>query len=207
MLCKPVEYGMILLYLDNQIAAFNIILIMYGIINKSIKDLVTTKFGSDKWEEVLKSSGINIEYFLSNEPYDDEITYKLAHAVARVVNITVDDVFLVFGEWWVIKTCNEKYAGLMQSGGNSLREFLINLPLFHNRIMLIYPKLTPPEFKISEVGERSIQLHYFSKRQGLQQFVKGLLQGLSKMYETPAQIDLVASRKNGNDHEIFKVSW
>jgi hypothetical protein len=34
----------------------------------------------------------------------------------------------------------------VNSGGINLKEFLVNLPVFHNRIMLIYPKLTP-EFK------------------------------------------------------------
>jgi hypothetical protein len=29
-----------------------------------------------------------------------------------------------------------KYGGLMEAGGNDLKEFLINLPLFHNRVML-----------------------------------------------------------------------
>jgi len=41
--------------------------------------------------------------------------------------------------------------------------------------MLIYPKLTPPEFKISEVYENRLCLHYFSKRQGLQDFVRELI--------------------------------
>jgi len=75
--------------------------------------------------------------------------------------MTVEEVLIAFGEWWVIKTTSEKYTGLMQSGGNNLKEFLLNLPNFHNRVMLIYPKLTPPEFKVSDETENSIQLHYF----------------------------------------------
>ena len=95
----------------------------------------------------------------------------------------------------------------MEAGGNTLKEFLVNLPLFHNRIMLMYPKLTPPEFKISDVEEKSILVHYFSERKGLQEFVRGLLSGLSKMYETTTEIELLQSRDDGKTHEIFKVSW
>ena len=73
--------------------------------------------------------------------------------------------------------------------------------------MLLYPKLTPPEFKVSDIEENSIHVHYFSKREGLQEFVRGLLQGLAKLYETEANILLVQSRDDGNDHEIFKVNW
>ncbi len=95
----------------------------------------------------------------------------------------------------------------MAAGGNNLKEFLVNLPLFHNRIMLMYPKLTPPEFKVSDLQANSIQVHYHSKREGLQEFVRGLLSGLSKMYEAETKIELIQSRDDGNTHEIFKVSW
>ncbi len=180
---------------------------MYGIVNKAIEDLVKENFGEDKWEMIKEKSGVDIDFFLSNEPYDDDITFKLAIAAAEVMNITVEDVLHAFGEWWVLRTSKEKYGALMASGGNNLREFLVNLPVFHTRVMLIYPKLTPPEFRVSDLEERSIHIHYFSKRQGLREFVRGILQGLGKMYETLTTIELIQAREDGSDHEIFKVSW
>lgn len=180
---------------------------MYGIVNKAIEDLVKENFGEEKWLAIKDRSGIDVDFFISNEPYDDDITYKLAGAVSQEMNMTVGAVLEAFGEWWVLRTSKEKYGGLMEAGGSGLREFLLNLPVFHNRVMLIYPKLTPPEFKISDVAERSISVHYFSKRIGLEDFVRGLLQGLGKMYQTPVTVDLVQSRDQGFDHEIFKVSW
>lgn len=180
---------------------------MYGIVNKSIQDLVVTKFGQQKWEEVLERSGIEEDFFISSEPYDDAITYNLARAISEETSMSLSDVFVAFGEWWVIKTTKEKYGGMLESGGATLKEFLENLPLFHNRVMLIYPKLTPPEFKISNVTNTSLQLHYFSKRDGLQDFVKGLIQGLSIMFKSPVKIEIIASRKEGASHEIFKIDW
>jgi len=180
---------------------------MYGIVNRAIEDLVIANFGEDKWDAVKKRSGVNVDYFVSNVPYDDDITYKLAGAIGEEMEMTVTDVLQALGEWWILKTGKEKYGGLMEAGGHNLREFLVNLPIFHNRIMLIYPKLTPPEFKISDVRDKSINIHYFSKREGLQEFVRGLLSGLGKMYDTPTEIELIQSRNEGSDHEIFKVSW
>jgi hypothetical protein len=180
---------------------------MYGIVNKAIQDLVTENFGAQKWEDILERSGIEEDFFISSEPYDDDITFKLAVAVSEEMNMTVSQVLVAFGEWWVVRTTKEKYGGLMESGGTNLREFLINLPLFHNRVMLIYPKLTPPEFKVSDISENSINLHYFSKREGLQEFVRGLIQGLGIMFTTPVTIDLLQTRDHGDSHEIFKVSW
>lgn len=180
---------------------------MYGIVNKAIQDLITEKFGRDAWNQVKEKSGVDIDFFLSNEPYDDDITYKLAGAASEVLNISVGDVLQAFGEWWILKTGKEKYGGLMKAGGNNLKEFLVNLPSFHNRIMLMYPKLTPPEFKVGNIEENSIDVHYHSKREGLQEFVRGLLTGLSKMYKVDVNIELIQSRDDGDTHEIFKVNW
>lgn len=63
----------------------------------------------------------------------------------------------------IVKTTRDKYSGLMQTGGSNLKQFLINLPVFHNRVMLHYPKLTPPEFKVSHIEETNLCLHYFQK--------------------------------------------
>jgi len=180
---------------------------MYGIVNQAIEDLIKANYGDEKWEKVKERSGVNIDFFISNEPYDDNFTFRLAGAVSEEMNISLDNVLQAFGEWWILKTGKEKYGGLMEAGGNSLQEFLDNLPIFHNRIMLIYPKLTPPEFKVSNREENSIHIHYYSVREGLQEFVRGLLSGLAKMYNTPVEIELLESRMQGNNHEIFKVSW
>jgi len=180
---------------------------MYGIVNKAIEELVTANFGEDKWEAVKLRSGIDVDYFISTEPYDDDLTFQLAQAVSDEMGMTLSAVLIAFGEWWVVKTTKDKYAGLMEAGGDNLKEFLINLPLFHNRVMLIYPKLTPPEFKVSDISDNSINLHYFSKRAGLQDFVRGLIQGLGLMYNTPVKITLLQTRDEGSSHEIFNVNW
>ena len=180
---------------------------MYGIINKAIQELVTDNYGEEKWQKILALSAIEEDFFISNEPYDDDITFKLAQAVSLEMNINIKDVLIAFGEWWVVKTTKDKYGTLMESGGATLKEFLINLPNFHNRVMLIYPKLTPPEFKVSNLSDSSLHLHYISSREGLQEFVRGLIQGLGILFNTPVTIDLIESRDTGSSNEIFKISW
>lgn len=180
---------------------------MYGIINRALEELVTANFGEQKWQAIKKRSGVEEDFFISNEAYDDAVTYKLAGAVSEEMNMPMSDVMIAFGEWWIVRTGKEKYGGLMDISGHSFREFLVNLPAFHNRVMLVYPKLTPPEFKVTEIETNSIHLHYFSKRQGLKDFVVGLLQGLAKTYKTAIEIQLIKSRDAGDDHEVFYVKW
>lgn len=164
-------------------------------------------FGAEKWDLVKVRSGVDVDYFISNEPYDDDITFKLATAVSEEMNMSIDSVLHAFGEWWVLKTGQEKYGGLMKAGGDSLKEFLAHLPLFHNRVMLIYPKLTPPEFRVSNITDNSVEVSYYSKRTGLREFVRGLLLGLGKLYQTKVAVELICSRDEGQDHDTFVVRW
>ena len=129
---------------------------MYGIINKAIEELVKSNFGDEKWDVILEKSGIEQNYFISSEPYDDDITFRLAKTISEEMDISLESVLVTFGEWWIIKTTKDKYSGLMETGGNNLKDFLINLPLLHNRVMLLFPKLTPPEFKISDIEQNSL---------------------------------------------------
>ena len=57
---------------------------MYGIINKAIEDLVKANFGEEQWDIILKNSVVEFDFFISNEAYDDDITYKIEIGRAHV---------------------------------------------------------------------------------------------------------------------------
>jgi hypothetical protein len=180
---------------------------MYGIVNQAIQGLVTENFGAEAWKKIREKSLLTEENFLSNQIYDDSITYQLATAASEILELPLSTILIAFGEYWILKTGKEKYGSLMKAGGNNFREFLVNLPNFHSRVMLMYPKITPPEFKVTDETEHSLQLHYFSIREGLKHFMYGLIQGLAKLYQTEVQIEIICDREMGNDHETFLVKW
>jgi len=180
---------------------------MYGIVNKAIQGLVTENHGEEAWLRVKKVSGVDVDVFLSNEPYDDQITFQLAQAASEVLGVSLSQVLILFGEYWILKTGRQEYGSLMEAGGDNLKDFLINLPNFHSRVMLMFPNLIPPEFRVSEVKDRSMYIHYYSDREGLQDFVVGLLQGLGKMYDTEVSVTLLEGTHDGLDHDIFSVTW
>lgn len=178
---------------------------MYGLVNQAIQGLVVENFGADTWDKIKNKAGVDEEAFLSNKIYDDRVTYDLAGAAAETLGITVGEVLHAFGKYWVLKVGNEKYGTLMRSGGDSLMEFLLNLPNFHSRVMLIYSDIRPPEFKIEQLEERKVLVHYFSSREGLTDFMSGLISGLAELYQTEANISCVESRAQGHDHDVFEV--
>lgn len=180
---------------------------MYGLVNKAIEDLITSSFGEETWDAVKQKAGVDVDVFISNESYSDDITYNLVAAASEVLGMSERDILITFGEHWVLKTAGQSYGAMMRTGGQTLQEFLINLPNFHTRVQMIYPNLQPPRFECSDVAANSLHLHYYTHRPGLTDFVVGLVQGLGKLYHTPVQVEVVEARANGADHDQFKITW
>jgi len=180
---------------------------MYGMVNKAIEEMVCMHHGEEAWEKIKELAGVDTDVFISNEGYPDEITYKLVGAASESLGAPAEAILEAFGEHWILHTAREGYGGLMQAGGNTLPEFLTNLPNFHSRVILMFPKLQPPRFECSEITDNSLNLHYFTHRPGLSHFVIGLVRGLGKMFETPVEVTLSESKDNGADHDVFAVDW
>ena len=70
---------------------------------------------------------------------------------------------------------------------------------------LLYPKLRPPEFECTDVEDGSLKLHYRTYREGLTNFVVGLLHGLGQLYETPVTVSVLEEKAKGADHDVFQV--
>ena len=178
---------------------------MYGIVYKAIRDYVITTFGAELWEVIKAKSGVTLDFSLTEQPYNDDITYKLAEAVSGETGMPIDEVLTAFGEQVIEHT--RTLNGFMDSRGDNLKDYLVNLPNFHNRIMLIYPELTPPEFRISQIAVESLYLHYISKRGGLRDFIKGYLKGLAKVFNEKVTVEPIQPLNENTPQEVFKISW
>jgi hypothetical protein len=181
---------------------------MYGMVNKAVEDMVSALHGEAMWEQVKERAGVDVDVFISNEGYPDEMTYRLVTAASELSGTPPSQLLEAFGEHWVLNTARGGYGELMNAGGKSLSEFLTNLPNFHARVSMIFPRLQPPRFKVSDVAEQSLHLHYFTHRAGLVPFVIGLLKGLGKMFNTPVKnVTLISSREQGAAYDTFLVEW
>lgn len=180
---------------------------MYGLVNKAIQDLVVSRFGEEKWEAIRTKAGVETEVFISNNGYPDEITYQLVGAAVEVLGLSAEQIFIAFGEHWILETAAKSYGPMMKAAGDSLREFLVNLPNFHTRVAMIYPHLEPPRFECTEVTEEGLHLHYHTHRPGLTDFVTGLIQGLGKYFDTPCSSEVIERKAEGADHDVFAIRW
>lgn len=180
---------------------------MYGMVNKAVEEMVCMHHGEPVWERIKARAGVDVDVFMTNEGYPDEMTYRLVAAASEVLDVPAAGILEAFGEHWVLHTARNAYGGLLSAAGRTLPEFLGNLPDFHSRVAMIYPNLQPPRFECTEVTDTSLRLHYHTHRPGLAPFVIGLVQGLGKMYGTPVTVQLVESRERGAPHDVFDLRW
>jgi Haem-NO-binding len=178
---------------------------MYGMINKAIRDLVTSRFGEETWNEVRRKAGITDDVFINMVKYPDEATYKLVGAASEVLKTPAEQILEGFGEYWTVYSAEAGFGHLLDFAGNNLVDFLRNLDNMHTRIQLTFPQLDPPSFKVSDVTDSSLRLHYYSKRPGLAPLVIGMVKGLGKRFSTPVVTKLEKSRADGYDHDEFFV--
>jgi hypothetical protein len=180
---------------------------MYGMVNRAIEEMVERSHGAEVWERVKARAGVDVEVFISSEGYPDDISYRLMGAASEELGEPVDTLLERLGGHWILQTARYGYGDLMAAGGETLTEFLLNLPEFHSRMSTIFPHLQPPQFEVDRTGERSVRVHYYSERQGLTALMTGLLRGLGEMYSAPVQVALTAAKSQGADHDEFSVSW
>lgn len=180
---------------------------MYGMVNKAIEQMVCANHGEAVWEAIKAKAQVDVDAFISNESYDDDVTYRLVAAASAILALPAETVLRAFGRYWVLETAQKGYGALMKTSGRSLAEFLVNLDHMHTRVKLMFPKLIPPRIECRAVTASSLQLQYFSHRPGLAPFVVGLVEGLGEMFGTPAQVEQVGWKGPGVDHDTFAVQW
>ena len=176
---------------------------MYGLVNSAVQELVCSKFGKDRWDEIRKRAGLDIEFFSRMSPYPDDLTYRLVGAASEVLDLPPDKVLEAFGEFWVLYTGKEGYGHLFSIAGNSLKDFLYNLDNLHTRVGQNFPQLQPPSFQFDDLGDSRLRMHYYSDRTGLCPMVFGLVRGLAERFHTDLSVEHTECQRQGADHCEF----
>ena len=180
---------------------------MYGLVNQALEEHILLHWGDARWAEIKRRAGVTHDVFLTHEAYPDEMTAALITATAEALGVGTAQILEGFGEHWVLVTAQRGYGGLLASTGSTLLEFLVNLPNLHTRVTLVFPRLRPPEFRVSDVTPGSLRLTYASHREGLAPFVVGILRGLGTSFGQVLTIEHVTRRADGAAEEVFAIAW
>lgn len=180
---------------------------MLGMVNHALQQMVTERLGEEQWDSIRAELGIEERVFVVMRQYPDEITYRIAAAVAGRMGVPLADALQAFGHYWIAYAERQPWGKVMHSMAPCARELIPALNDLHSRIALAFPGVTMPQFRSEPAGDGALRVHYFSPRPGLAPFVLGVLEGIGAMYGEPILVRQVESREGGASHDVFLVEF
>ena len=153
---------------------------MYGMVNQGIQTFIVEKFGQDDWRDICSKADLSHDTFETMLTYPDDVTYRLVDVISKKYGMTSGEVLKVFGDYWVDYSASTRLGTVLRFGGRDVVQRLESLNEMHERIQSTMPHLRPPSFEFEEGDGGEHKLHYASEREGLEDMVIGLVEGLGR---------------------------
>lgn len=176
---------------------------MYGIFHRVAREMVTRQVGADGWRRVREASSLGDDGFISGRIYSDETTRVLIAACAEVLQLTYDETFLAFGEFWVEFTSEGHFAEILRMAGDDLPTLLNNIEAMHERMASVLPGAHAASLRVLSQEPALIRLAYRSERRGLEPFVQGLLRGVLTRFGLNGEVRVARRVADGADFAII----
>ena len=177
---------------------------MHGLIGVAVKKLVETELGEDVWIKVCKVSNFPEKDFVTMDNYEDALIFEIIANVSKESGLSVNDILLKFGHYWVDFAISEGYGHAYQLGGDDFVGFLKNLNKMHTYVATIFSRLAPPHFQVMNDTDEGLDLVYRSQREGLQPMVIGLIEALAIKFNRKIKIVIKAEEPHKT---TFKVTY
>jgi len=166
---------------------------MKGTIVKCVEELVTTKFGKDKWKECLKKAGLSEQrIYATTEDVPDAEVMGIVKSVSAVASLSMEQVMDAFGDYWCTVYAPGIYKVYFDKAKNA-REFLLNLDQVHTTMTKSIKSAKPPHFRYEWQGDKHLIMHYNSER-GLVALMPGLVRGVGKYYKEDLKVNTAGNK-------------
>lgn len=154
---------------------------MKGTIVKCLEELVSTKFGRDKWKKSLEDAGLkDSTMILAISDVDDLQVMKVVEAVCKNLNISLEQAADAFGDYWVNVYSQKMYSQYYEIN-KTAKDFLLDMDNVHVAMTKTMKDARPPRFNYEWKDDKTLIMHYRSHR-GLVDFAVGLSRGVGKFY-------------------------
>lgn len=160
---------------------------MKGVIMVCLSRLVREKFGDDKWEEIMKRSGLDThKRFIATEDVEDQSAMGMLQSTCQVLGITLEQAAEAFGDYWVNVYAPEVY-GIYYKDVHSARDFLLKMDEVHVKTTKTLANARPPRFEYQWEDDRTLIMTYKSHR-GLIDVCIGLVKGVGKHFHEDLKV-------------------
>jgi hypothetical protein len=167
---------------------------MKGIIAVCLKEMVIERFGIEKWESVLVNAGETQDIsFLATGDIDDRDVLRLIQAACKAVNISMQEIADIFGEYWVNNFSQKVYGGLYRRH-RTAEKFILAMDRLHLDVTRSLANASPPGFDYDWKDGKTLIMTYKSKRNMID-FAVGLIRGAGKYYAEDLQVTKINDKQ------------
>jgi len=160
---------------------------MKGTIVRCMEELVTNKFGEEKWQESLKRAGIpEWRSFTTFCDVDEPEVMAIMKGIAGAASLSMEQLMegsTVYGP---------NIYGAYFADAKTARELLLNLDHIHEVMTKPIKFARPPRFRYEWKGDKLLIMHYESFR-GLVALMPGLIRGVGKYYKENLTVTVVGN--------------
>lgn len=164
---------------------------MKGSIAVCLQNLVETKFGKDKWANILEKSGLQKDLKIyTHHEIEDTTILNVVSKTCEELGITLEQAADAFGNHWMTEFAPKHYYAFILRHSNA-KDFLLHMDKVHGEVTT-KENSTPPRFNYEIISDNTITMEYKSKR-GMELFWIGLIKGVGAYYKENIEI-----KKTGN---------
>lgn len=147
---------------------------MKGLVADCLAELVTGSFGAEKWQEILRRSGLSPDRrFQSHEDVEDALVLRMFTHTCEVGGLSFAQACDVYGAYWV-GTYVPKHYPDFYAGVTSARQFLLKLDQVHAAMAARLKGATPPRHDYRWKSENTLAMTYRSERGLIDLFIGGV---------------------------------
>lgn len=165
---------------------------MKGVIIVCLKELVCSKFGEEKWNEIMENSDSKGVIFLAGADIEDSKALSMVDATCKVLNISLTQAADAFGDYWVSTYAKKMYSGYYKP--TTAKDFLLQMDDVHVRLTKSIPNAKPPRFSYDWKDDNTLIMSYQSHR-GLIDFLAGLAKGVGNYFNEPLSVTKLGNSK------------
>ncbi len=167
---------------------------MKGVVVLALKEMVSERFGKDKWEKALAKAGIDKEpSILPASNVDDKIVLAVVNSLCKVLDISLAQAADAFGDYWV-NVYSQRIYRAYYIGVETAKNFLLKMDSIHVASTKDFTDATPPRFEYEWKNDKTLIMKYKSKR-GLIDFMVGLIKGVGKFYKEDLKVTKLGDDK------------
>ncbi len=154
---------------------------MKGTVMKALSELVSTRFGKEKWAEILVAAGLpERRLYLPVADIDDSEAMTVIQSTCDVLELTLEQAAGAFGDYWINVYTPRIYPRYYEDVDRA-RDFIEKVQTIHDEVTRSMRNARPPAFTYEWVDDNNLIMTYDSPR-GLLVLAAGIMRAVGQRF-------------------------